>query len=64
MTGGASGLGREIYMQLSASDATVIVADIDEVRAQHAATEIAESGGRGKAVRTDVTDSESVRALV
>lgn len=64
VTGAASGLGREMSKQLAARGAHVVLADIDEAHAREAAAEIARSGGKAKAVPTDVTDPEAVRALV
>lgn len=57
VTGGASGLGREIGHQLAAAGATVILADIDAVG-------LAAAGSGKKTVRTDVTDAGSVKTLV
>ena len=64
VTGGASGLGREISKQLAASGASVVLADLDETGSAEAAAEIAQKGGKAKAVLVDVTNAESVRSLV
>ena len=64
VTGGASGLGRELAKQLAASGANVTLADINELRAKEVATQIAQTGGSATAIRVDVTDAKSVQALV
>lgn len=57
--GGASGLGAATAYRLSTDGAKVVVADLDEERAQQVAAEI---GGVG--VKTDVTSEESVQNAV
>lgn len=64
VTGGASGLGREIGRRLAASGASVVLADIDEKGLNDAVGAITHAGGRAKGVRVDVTDQESVRSLI
>lgn len=64
VTGGASGLGRELGRQLAASGALVTLADIDAPALNEAVAEIVRSGGRAQAARVDVTDADAVRRLV
>ena len=64
ITGGASGLGREIGRQLAASSASVVLADIDEAGLADAVLEIVQNDGQAKGVRTDVTDPDSMRSLI
>ena len=64
VTGGALGLGRELAKQLAASGASVVLADINEARAKEGAAQIAQRGGSATAIRVDVTDAQSVQALV
>jgi NAD(P)-dependent dehydrogenase (short-subunit alcohol dehydrogenase family) len=64
ITGGASGLGRELGKQLAASGARVVLSDIDDFHLSEAVAEIAGSGGKVQAVQVDVADPDSVRALV
>jgi len=65
VTGGASGIGRELCRQLGGHGATVIVADINREGAEEAASSIAGStAGRARGVLLDVTDAEQVRKLV
>ncbi|MCY1359076.1 Sorbitol dehydrogenase [compost metagenome] len=59
VTGGASGIGRGIAEQLIAEGMTVVIADIEEATLQATASEIGAVG-----IRTDVSDYESVEALV
>ncbi|RDI70129.1 SDR family NAD(P)-dependent oxidoreductase [Halopelagius longus] len=67
VTGGASGIGREVSMRFGDAGATVIVADLDDEPKDadvptHEA--IRDSGGTAEFVETDVTDREQLRSLV
>jgi NAD(P)-dependent dehydrogenase (short-subunit alcohol dehydrogenase family) len=65
VTGGASGIGRELCWQLhTRGAAAVVVADLDLAGAQQTVDEIAATGGQARAVRVDVTQAEAVRQLV
>ena len=64
VTGGASGLGRELGKQLASAGASVVLADIDEGGVKEVAAEITRMGGTATATRVDVTDAKSVQALV
>jgi NAD(P)-dependent dehydrogenase (short-subunit alcohol dehydrogenase family) len=64
ITGGASGLGRELCKQLAASGASVVLADVDEAHVQAVGAEIVQAGGKARAIQVDVTDSGSVQALI
>lgn len=59
VTGGASGIGEATSRVFAAAGATVLIADIDMVRAEKLATEL--PGAR--AVRCDVTDEAGIRDL-
>ena len=63
VTGGASGIGEALVHAFAEVGMDVVVADIEEKRAQVVANRYAESGARCLGVRVDVTDSDSVRAL-
>jgi 3-oxoacyl-[acyl-carrier protein] reductase len=62
VTGAAGGIGRAISLAFAAEGADVCLADI--VPAEALAAEIAALGRRAVALRTDVTQSEEVRAMV
>jgi NAD(P)-dependent dehydrogenase (short-subunit alcohol dehydrogenase family) len=64
VTGGASGLGRELCKQLAASGASVVLADVDEAHVQAVGAEIVQTGGKARAIQVDVTDAGSVQALI
>ncbi len=57
VTGGASGIGREICVALADAGRTVVAADIDGAGAQQTAEHI---GGSATAVQMDITRAESV----
>lgn len=60
VTGGARGIGRCIAERLATEGAQVVVADIDEVEALHAATEL---GPQALGLRVDIADAASIAAL-
>jgi NADP-dependent 3-hydroxy acid dehydrogenase YdfG len=59
VTGGASGLGREMAAQAAARGAVAVVADIDAAGAERTAAEIAAAGGTARGVGLDVRDREA-----
>lgn len=60
VTGGASGIGREICLALAADDRRVAVADLNADGAAETAATIAAAGGDAIAVQMDITDSDAV----
>jgi NAD(P)-dependent dehydrogenase (short-subunit alcohol dehydrogenase family) len=62
VTGGASGLGEAIVNRLTHDDYRVVVADIDEGRAQHVADNLAAAGRACDAMTVDVTSEGEVAA--
>jgi NAD(P)-dependent dehydrogenase (short-subunit alcohol dehydrogenase family) len=62
VTGGAAGIGRGIAEALVDEGATVVLADVEEAVLEQAATDLS-SSGTVDAVRTDVSDPDSVDAL-
>jgi 3-oxoacyl-[acyl-carrier protein] reductase len=60
VTGGGQGIGRAICAALADADATVVVADIDEKSAAETAAGLSKPG---RAVMTDVSSEDSVKAL-
>jgi 3-oxoacyl-[acyl-carrier protein] reductase len=65
VTGGAQGIGRAIAQALAAQGANVVVADLQEEKAEATAGEItANTGQRAIAVKVDVADSASAKAMI
>ncbi len=64
VTGAGSGIGREVAHTLASHGAAVTVGDVNGESGQKTADEIKEHGGKSQAVRTDVSDSGQVSALV
>src|SRR6266566_5274391 len=63
VTGGGSGIGAAVSLELARRGARVAVADIDADGAKRVATAIARSGGRATASRVDVTHELDIRRL-
>ena len=63
VTGAASGLGREIALELGASGALVIVSDLHDDPCRRVVDEIAAAGGKAKAFAADVTDEEAMHEM-
>ncbi|MEA4968984.1 MAG: SDR family NAD(P)-dependent oxidoreductase [Candidatus Pelethousia sp.] len=61
VTGGAQGFGKGIAQELYREGASVCVADLNEPLARQTAEEL---GERAFAVKTDVTDEQSVAAMI
>jgi 3-oxoacyl-[acyl-carrier protein] reductase len=64
VTGGGNGIGAAICRRLAQEGVKVVVADIVEARAAACAAELSRSGGAAISVRVDVTDENSVQAMV
>jgi len=64
VTGGGRGIGKGISEVLSRQGAIVCIADLLIDEAQRTAEEIEKAGGKALAVRTDVTDIDSVRSML
>ena len=64
ITGAASGIGLATAHVFAAEGARVVLADIDAIRTETASAAVAQAGGETLAVRVDVTDRESVDAMV
>jgi 2-hydroxycyclohexanecarboxyl-CoA dehydrogenase len=64
VTGAGQGIGRQIALHLAGHGADVIVNDFFLDRAETVAKEVDAAGGHALALQADVSDFESVRALV
>ena len=62
VTGGGSGIGREIALQLADAGAHVAVLDRNEASARQTADEIAKAGGKSAAFTCDVAQAANVTA--
>lgn len=60
VTGGASGIGRQICLALAAADRLVAVADINAAGADETVASIRDAGGTALAVVMDITSTDSV----
>jgi len=64
VTGGGSNIGRGISMAFAQEKANVVIADWDEVQGSKTAQEITDNGGNAICVKTDVTNNDTVVAMV
>jgi NAD(P)-dependent dehydrogenase (short-subunit alcohol dehydrogenase family) len=64
ITGGGSGMGRAASLRFAREGAAVVIADTDEAAARSVGDEVAASGGRALALRTDVSQARDVEAMV
>lgn len=64
ITGGTGGMGKATALLCAARGASVVVADLNEQAGDALVAEIQQAGGKAAFKRTDVSDEESVRALV
>jgi 3-oxoacyl-[acyl-carrier protein] reductase len=63
ITGGGRGLGRVFAKSYAAQGAIAIIAEVNVDRAKSVEKEITDAGCRALAIRTDVTDENSVGAM-
>ncbi|MFC4248268.1 SDR family NAD(P)-dependent oxidoreductase [Natribaculum luteum] len=64
VTGGASGMGRSMALEFASEGASVVAVDIDEDSLDEVTSEIAANGGEAIGVVGDVSDRDSVEAVV
>ena len=63
VTGGASGLGRQLAIQAAAKGSHVIIWDLNQDAAAKVVDEIKKAGGSAEAHSVDITDRDSVNKL-
>ena len=64
VTGGASGIGREIALALAREGARVVVADLDRPGGEETVRAIAQAGGEADFRLVDVTHDEDVAGMI
>ncbi|MGY6548270.1 MAG: SDR family NAD(P)-dependent oxidoreductase [Roseinatronobacter sp.] len=64
VTGAASGIGREIALELGRSGALVIISDLQDAACSAVADEITAAGGAVRVFVADVADERAMEALV
>ncbi|NQW17353.1 MAG: SDR family oxidoreductase [Chloroflexi bacterium] len=64
ITGGAMGIGGATSRKLASEGARVLIADIDLDAAEENVKRISAEGGVAKAIRTDVSSHEDIRAMI
>lgn len=64
ITGGASGIGRQVSLKFARKGDRVVVADFNEAAGQETVDMIQQEGGEASFVQVDVSKPESVEALV
>lgn len=64
VTGAASGIGREIALELGRSGALVIISDLQDAACSAVADEITAAGGAARVFVADVADERAMEALV
>jgi NAD(P)-dependent dehydrogenase (short-subunit alcohol dehydrogenase family) len=64
VTGAGSGLGEATSALLAKNGATVVLADVDVEGAERVLRQIEQGGGKGRVVKTDVSNPDAARALV
>jgi meso-butanediol dehydrogenase/(S,S)-butanediol dehydrogenase/diacetyl reductase len=64
VTGGGSGIGRGIVLAMAQEGADVAIPDIQVINADKVAAEVKALGRKGLAMKTDVTSSADVKAMV
>ncbi|WNR42687.1 SDR family NAD(P)-dependent oxidoreductase [Paenibacillus roseipurpureus] len=64
ITGAGSGIGKSTALLFASEGATVIVNDLDAIKGQETVNEIKEKGGEALFLQADVTNPESVKAMV
>lgn len=63
ITGAGSGLGRAMALRFAAEGARIVIAELNEAKAEETMREVHKAGAESFAVTTDVSNSESVADL-
>lgn len=64
ITGAGSGIGKSTALLFAHEGATVVVNDLDAVKGKETVSEIKDKGGKALFLQADVTNAESVKAMV
>lgn len=64
VTGGAMGIGLGIVRRLAEAGATVVIADMDQEKAQKAVSDLTAKGWKVKAIKCDVSSEDEVKKMV
>ncbi len=64
ITGGGSGIGRQVCVMAAAAGATVAIADVDLAACERTAEMVQEANGKAFAYQLDVTDPKAVASIV
>ncbi|MDE0379548.1 MAG: SDR family NAD(P)-dependent oxidoreductase [Rhodospirillales bacterium] len=64
VTGGASGIGREVARALAARGAAVAVADINMEGAEEVTAALVQDGAKAEAIAVDVSQPEQADAMI
>lgn len=64
VTGAGQGIGRAIALGMAREDASIFIADLNAANANTVKQEITARGGRAAALCTDISEEQSVRAMV
>lgn len=64
VTGASGGMGRAIALAFAVAGASVVAADVDDVRGAETVAQIAAAGGTATFVHCDISDEASVAAAV
>jgi 3-oxoacyl-[acyl-carrier protein] reductase len=63
VTGGSQGIGRAYALRFAREGASIVVADVREEQAREVVSEIEKLGGRGLALRIDVSKEEDTKRM-
>ena len=64
VTGGGQGIGRTIALAMAREGAALVIGDLNETNASAVKKEIEGLGGRASALHADISNEESVQAMV